>query len=79
MKGLDETLCNGVKTVTKFSYLGDKLSATGGCEKAVIARTRTGWMKFGKCSEILKRQKIFINDERESLQKLCKISYVVWK
>jgi len=32
-----ELLCNGVETVTEFSYLGDRLNATGGsgCEVAV--------------------------------------------
>ena len=50
----DEILCDGVETVIKFSYLGDRLNATGGCETAVTARTRIGWMKFRECSEILK-------------------------
>ena len=53
-KGPDETLCEGVETVSKFSYLGDKLNANGGCDTAVIAKTRIGWMKFRECSEILK-------------------------
>ena len=47
-------LCDGVETVSKFSYLGDRLNATGGCETAVTVGTRIGWMKFRKCSEILK-------------------------
>ena len=34
----DEKLCGGVETVSKFTYLGDKLNATGGCETAVTAR-----------------------------------------
>ena len=53
-KGPDEILCDGVETVSKFSYLDDRLNATGGCETSVTARTRIGWMKFRKCSEILK-------------------------
>ena len=53
-KGPDEILCDGVETVSKFSYLGDRLNATGRCETAVTARTRIGWMKFRECSEILK-------------------------
>ena len=38
----DEKLCDGVETVSKFTYLGDRLNATGGCETAVTARSRTG-------------------------------------
>ena len=53
-KRTDEILCDGVETANKFSYLGDRLNATGGCETAVTARTRTGWMKFRECSEKLK-------------------------
>ena len=53
-KGPDEKLCDGVETVSKFTYLGDRLNATGGCETAVTARSRIGWMRFRKCSEILK-------------------------
>ena len=56
----DEKLCDGVETVSKFTYLGDRLNATGGCETAVTARSRIGWMKLWECNEILKRQKVFI-------------------
>ena len=48
-KGPDEILCDGVETVSKFSYLGNRLNATGGCETAVTVRTRIGWMKFREC------------------------------
>ena len=50
----DEKLCDGVETLSKFTYLGDRLNATGWCETAVTARSRIGWMKFRECSEILK-------------------------
>ena len=53
-KGSDEKLCDSVETVSKFTYLGDRLNATGGCEIAITARSRIGWIKFRKCSEILK-------------------------
>ena len=53
-KGPNEILCDGVETVSKFSYLRDRLNANGGCETAVTARSRIGWMKFRECSEILK-------------------------
>ena len=35
-----------LKTVSDFTYLGDRVSAGGGCEAAVTARTRFGWIKF---------------------------------
>ena len=70
----DEKLCDGVETVSKFTYLGGKLNATGLCETEVTARSRLGWMKFRECSKILKRQNAFIKDERKDLQKFCKIS-----
>ena len=50
----DEKLCDGVETVSKFTYQGDRLNSTGGCETAVTARSRIGWMKFRECSEIHK-------------------------
>ena len=50
----DEKLCDGVETVSKFTYLHDRLKATGGCETVVTARSRIGWMKFRERSEILK-------------------------
>ena len=53
-RGPYDILCDGVETVSKFSYLGDRLNANGGCETAVTARKRIGWMKFRECREILK-------------------------
>ena len=50
----DEKLCDGVETVSKFTYLVDRLNAIGGCETAVTARSRIDWIKFRECSEILK-------------------------
>ena len=48
LKRPDEKLRDGAETVSKFSYLDDKLNATDGCETAVTARTRIVWMKFRK-------------------------------
>ena len=42
-----------VETAWEFTYLGNRLSAGGGCEAAVIARTRCGWVKFKECSDLL--------------------------
>ena len=49
----EEKLCDDVETVRKFTYLCDWVNAGGGCEAAVIARTRCGWVKFKECSELL--------------------------
>ena len=59
-KGPDKKLCHGVKTVSKFTSLGDRLNATDGCERAVAARLRIGWIKFRKCSEILKGRRFLL-------------------
>ena len=35
-------LCDEIETVMEIPYLGDRVSAGGGCEAAVTARTRCG-------------------------------------
>ena len=42
----EEKVCSDVR---EFTYLGDSVSTGGGCEAAVTARTRCGWVKFTKC------------------------------
>ena len=42
-----------METVKKFTYLGDRVSAGGGYEAAVTARTRCGWVKLRECGELL--------------------------
>ena len=37
-----------------FCYLGDRVNsvnASGGCEEAVTARIRIGWVMFKECGE----------------------------
>ena len=48
-----EELCEEVETVTDFCYLGNRVNASGGCEAAVTARARIGWVKFKECRELL--------------------------
>ena len=43
-------LCNEVKTIMEFTYLGYRLSAGGGYEAAMTARTRCEWVKFRWCN-----------------------------
>ena len=37
----------------EFTYLGDRVSASGGCEAAVTARTRCGLVKLRKYDKLL--------------------------
>ena len=48
----EEKLCDEVEIVQEFTYLGDMVSAGGGCEAAVPARTRCGLI-FLKCGVLL--------------------------
>ena len=38
----EEKLLDKIETVREFMYLGDRLSAGGGCMAAMTARTRCG-------------------------------------
>ena len=49
----EQKLCDKVETVREFTYVGDRVSAGGGCEAAVTVRTRCGWAKFRECGELL--------------------------
>ena len=64
-KGPDEILCDEMEIVSKFFYLSDRLSATDGCETAITARTRIGWMKFRECSEIVKGRRFSLKMKRK--------------
>ena len=44
-----EELCEQVETVRGSCYLEDTVNASGGCEAAVTARARIGWVKFMEC------------------------------
>ena len=46
-------LCDKLETVREFIYLGDRVGAGGGCEAALTARTRYGWVDFMECGELL--------------------------
>ena len=48
-----EKLYDEVESVNGFCYLGDRPNASGGCEVAVIARVRIGWVRFRECGELL--------------------------
>ena len=42
----EEKICDEVKTVREFTYLGDRVSAGGACDAVVISRTRCWSAKF---------------------------------
>ena len=46
-------LCDEVETVNGFCYLENRLNFSGGCEAAVKARVRIGWVRFRECGELL--------------------------
>ena len=46
-----------VKTVTEFSYLGDRINSGGGCVAAIVSRTRLGWEMLRECQDSLCRKK----------------------
>ena len=45
----EEKLCDEVETLREFTYLVDRVSAGGGCEAAVTAGTRCGWVMYREC------------------------------
>ena len=47
-----------METVREFTYLGNRVSAGGGCVTDVTARTRCGWVKFKECSDLLYGRRI---------------------
>ena len=49
----EEALCGELETVRDFTYLGDRVSAGGGCEAGVTTRTRCGWATSRECGELL--------------------------
>ena len=55
-----ESFYDGVEMVKGFCYLGDRLNASGGCEMAVTARARLGWVKFRECGELLHGKKFLL-------------------
>ena len=52
-----EKLCHEVETVNRFCYLEGRLNSSGGCEAAVTARVRIGWVRFREYGELLLRNR----------------------
>ena len=51
LQGFQEIL--HAENVKEFTYLGDRVSAGGGCEATVTVRTRCWWVKFREYGELL--------------------------
>ena len=72
-----EELCEQVETVRDFCYLGGRENAGGGCEAAVTARARIGWVKFRECGELLNSKRFslklkgMVYQSRVRLAMLC--------
>ena len=52
-KDHDPKACRKLGLQQMFTYLGDMVSAGGGCKVAVTVKTRTRWVKFMECGELL--------------------------
>ena len=74
----EERLCNEEETVREVIYLGDWVSVGEGCEAAVTARTRCGWLSLGSAVSSV-WQEISSKDESGCLQELCKAKNTEWK
>ena len=46
-------LCYEVEAVNGFCYWGNRLNFSRGCDAAVTARVRIGWVRFRKCGELI--------------------------
>ena len=53
------------------------MNATGGCETAVTARSRIGWMKFRECSKILKGRRFSLK-MKGKIYKCCVRSAILY-
>ena len=72
----EERLCDEVGTAREFTYHGDRVSASRGCETAVTARTRCEWVSL-ECGELLYGR--FPLKLKWAVYKLCKASNTEWK
>ena len=62
-----EELSEEVETVRGFCYLGDRVNAGGGCEAAVTARARIGWVKFRGMRGVAELKKVLAEAARNGL------------
>ena len=65
-----------METVNEFCYLVGKLKTSRGCEAAVTAEMRIGWIKFRECGELLLGKRFLLKDHCKSLSELCLVCNV---
>ena len=56
--------CDEVETVRELTYLGDRVSAGGGCVFAVTTRPRCVWLKLRECRKLLYCRRFFKAERR---------------
>ena len=59
-----------METVRQFAYLGHRVSVGEGCETAMTARTRCGWVELRECGELLYISR-FPLKQNGAVHKLC--------
>ena len=74
-----EKLCDEVETVNGFCYLEDRLNSSRGCEVAVTARVKIGWIRFKECGELLLENRFPLRIKGKVYRCCVKISNTVWK
>ena len=70
-----------LEVVASFCYLGDMLSAGGGCEIAVTTRVKTAWKKFRELLPVLTsrhlsyktRGHVYSSCDRAMIRQICSI------
>ena len=60
-----------VEAVPEFCYLGDRLSAGGGCELATVTRCKSAWAKFPTATPPPHQPQPATFDQRSSVFNLC--------
>ena len=72
-----EKLSDEVETVNGFCYLRDRLNSSGGCEAAVTARVRIGWIRFSECGELLLGNR-FLLKMKDKVYRCCVRSAILY-
>ena len=67
-----------MEILKEITYLRDSVSASGGYEAAVTAKTKCEWVKIRECSELLYGRR-FPLKLKGAVYELSKASCTVWK
>ena len=69
---------HNLEVVDSFRYLGDNISASGGCEAATITRVRAAWVKFRKILLILSCKNLPLQNGEESTTNVSGVDNAVY-